>query len=136
MAASRNSIISANSRQVVGKSPITSGLAMTYRRLTSKYGVEDRTYSSWIGFVALRTAGANSQGYDADRNAWKVGFTSRIRAADNSPTPQLKPGDQITDDSGTVWNVEGVLSSGPGTIAYSVKRDRSLMGDMDRKGGG
>lgn len=135
MSISRNSIIAANSRQVVGKSPITSGVTMTYRRLTSKYGVEDRTYGSWIGFVALRTAGANSESFDADRNAWKVAFTSRIRTPDNNPTPQLKQGDQITDDIGIVWNVEGILSSGPGTIAYSVKRDRSLMADMDRKGG-
>jgi|SRR6185369_15589257 len=132
---SRNSVIAANSRQVVGKSLITSGVAMNYRRLTSKYGVEDRAYDGWLVFTALRTAGANNESFDPDRNAWKAAFTSRIRAADNMPNPQLKQGDQITDETGTVWNVEGVLSSGPGTVAYSVKLDRSLMADMDRKGG-
>lgn len=135
MAASRNSIIAANSRQVVGKSPITSGTSMYYRRLTSKYGVENRAYGNWLVFMALGSAGANSQAFDADRNAWKAGYTSRIRAADNNPSPELKQGDQIKDTSNTIWNVEGVLSSGPGTVAYSVKRDRSLMADADRKGG-
>lgn len=133
----RFEVIAANSRQVVGQSAQTSGRVMQYRRLTSDKGVEPRVYTDWEEFTALPTAGQNTEVFDADRGAHKSAFTSRIRAADDDPSPPLTQGDQVLDPvDSSVWAVMGQGSSGPGTIAYTLTRDRPLMADQgDRKGG-
>ena len=132
---SRFDHIAANSRKVVGQSSETSGIVLQFRRLTSDYGIEPRTYSDWEEFTALPTSGMNAEVFDVDRGGHRLAYTARIRAADDSRTPLLKQGDQIVNAQDLVWAVMGVGSSGPGTVAYSVSKDRMLMGDQDRKGG-
>lgn len=118
------------------------GLSETwqYRLLTSKTS-EAPTYSEWVDVVGLASGGNNSQEYDPDRQMFKNVKTSRFRTAEsaildsNQDPVQLKNGDQLKDGDDVVWAVSGISSSGPGTLSYSLTRERALKTDADRKGG-
>jgi hypothetical protein len=132
---SRNDVIAANSRRVVGNYSESSGTPFQARRLTSDYGVEPRAYSDFFSFFGLLSSGGNSEAYNPDRSAHTITYTARLRTADDSPTPALKQGDQVLDADGILWAVMGAPTSGPGTIAYSLERQGPLLADGDRKGG-
>jgi hypothetical protein len=132
----RNDIIKANSRSVVNDS--TNSLAETwnFRRLTSKYGEDPRTYDAdWTEFQGLGTRDANTEQYDDRRQVWYRSNTNFVRAPDNLPSPKLKNGDQVKDPNGSVFAVVGVSSSGPGTIQYALTREEFLYADAERGGG-
>jgi hypothetical protein len=132
----RNDIIKANSRNVVNDSPNSLAETWSFRRLTSNYGADPRTYDAdWTEFQALGTRDANSEQYDDKRQVWYRANTNFVRAPDNNPSPKLKNGDQMKDPNGLVFAVVGVSSSGPGTIQYALTREEFLYADAERGGG-
>lgn len=132
---SRYAQIESNSRAVLRSD--ANGLATTwhYRRLTSDPGVEPRTYTDWEEFAVLPTAGQHVEKFDQDRSTFSQASAQRVRCPDDEVVPPLEQGDQVKDDHDDVWAVMGVSSSGPGSVAYAVERDKGLMADGDRKGG-
>lgn len=133
----RNEIISANSRAVVGSSSFTIGVEGGYqlRRLTSKITASPRTYSDWEDFTGLQTRGQHSQQFDPERNEFSRVATGFVRCPDDAPSPILTQGDQIKDADGMTWAILGVSSSGPGTVLYAYGREDILLGDALRGGG-
>lgn len=132
---SRFDVIRDNSRLVLRSDANGLSTVWQYRRLTSVLGVEPRTYSEWVEFDALPTSGQHSENYDADRSTFTQNSVQRIRCPDDEISPPLEQGDQVQDTDGAVWAIMGIGSSGPGSIAYSITRDTSLLADGDRKGG-
>ena len=107
-----------------------------YRRLTSPYGVEPRTYSTgWNKMGGLPTGQAFRQFYDENSKQWRQGQFQRFRMPDNDPLPWLSLGDQLQDPGQAVWAVVEQPTSGPGTVAFTIERDLQLYGDAGRKGG-
>lgn len=104
-----------------------------YRKLTSKPSAEPRTYDEWYDIVGLPSQGKTSQIFDEKKGVYKNYSNMSFRTADTEPS--LEPGDQVMETTGRVWNVIGVLSSGPGSIAYSLGREIGVMASRDRKGG-
>jgi hypothetical protein len=127
--------IRGNSQAVIASA---SGLGRIweYRRLTSNRAVEPRTYGVWTPFIALDTGGRAQQEYDEQRRGFMDVQVLQLRAMDSDPSPRLTPGCQVRVAGETeVWAVMGVNSSGPGTLAYTLKRDLPLLQDENRKGG-
>ena len=123
-------------REVVGTSSRSLGTTWSFRRMTSAYGIEPRTYDAvWMLFTGLGTAGSFQELYDQDRREWRRAEVQRLRSADNEILPPLKNGDQVKDAEGAVWAVVGSPTSGPGSVAYTLERDKPLLADQDRKGG-
>jgi len=132
----RNDIIKANSRSVLNDSPNSLSETWQFRRLTSNYGEDPRTYDvDWTDFYALGTRDTDSEQFDDARSVWYRSSMNFVRATDDSPTPKLKQGDQVKDPNGVVFAVSGVSSSGPGTIQYALTREEFLYADANRGGG-
>lgn len=104
-----------------------------YRKLTSKASAEPRTYGDWLDITGLFSQGKTSQVFDVEKNVYKDFTNASFRTADTEPA--LDIGDQVMDSAGLSWAVAGVLSSGPGSIAYSMAREIGLIASRDRKGG-
>lgn len=132
---SRFDHIQENSRAVLRSDANGLSVVWQYRRLTSVVGVEPRTYADWRDFDALPTSGQHTENYDQDRATFAQAASQRIRCPDDEISPPLEQGDQVKDPRDAVWAIVGIGSSGPGSIAYSITRDTSLLADGDRKGG-
>jgi hypothetical protein len=132
---SRFDQIQSNSRAVLRSDSTGLSTVWQYRRLTSNPGVEPRTYTDWEDFDTLPTSGQHTESYDGDRATFTQSASQRIRSPDDEIVPPLEQGDQVKDPAEVVWAVMGVGTSGPGSIAWSITRDTSLMADGDRKGG-
>jgi len=135
MSQSRFDLIAANSRMVLRSEGIGLSVTWEYRRLTSDYGVEPRTYDDWTEFACLPTSGQHVETFDGNREVFRQDASQRIRSPDDEVSPQLVQGDQVKDPTGVTWAVTGVGSSGPGSVAYTIVRDTGLLADGDRKGG-
>lgn len=126
--------IQARLRTVVSQQRLGLG-TWQFRRLTSPYGNEPRQYSAWSRMDGLPTGQAFRQVFDENRQQWRQGFFQRFRTPDDSPLPWLSLGDQLLDPGQMVWAVVEQPTSGPGTVAYTLERQTSLLADQNRKGG-
>ncbi len=120
---------------VVGVSPYSIGEYWEYRLLTSKPSADPRTYGDWDAIHGISTQGAETQTYDEDRKVFKKYMNSSFRYQTGSLTKAVRIGDQVKDPEGLVWDIVGMLSSGPGTIALNIGREIALISGPDRKGG-
>ncbi len=133
---SRLDEIKSNSRNVVNGSSVALSETWEFRRLTSDFGTDPRTYTDWDEMQALPTRDTHSQQYDDLRQAHFRMGVQFLRCTDDSPSPQLKQGDQVRkDENSPVFAVSGVSSSGPGTIQYALTREEFLYADGQRGGG-
>lgn len=118
-------------RLVLSKDALTD--IWQYRKLTSKQSATPRIYGEWYDIVGLSSQGKTTQVFDTEKNVYKNFSNLSFRTADTEPV--LVSGDQIMSNDGVVWNVTGVLSSGPGSVAYSLARELGVGANPDRKGG-
>lgn len=118
-------------RRVLAKDALTD--IWQYRKLTSKQSATPRVYGDWYDIVGLSSQGKTTQIFDTEKNVYKNYSNMSFRTADTEPS--LTAGDQVMENSGLVWHVVGVLSSGPGSIAYSLARELGVGANPDRKGG-
>ncbi len=109
--------------------------AVQYRTLTSGYGVEPRTYSSWVTIAAVVTQQANTQEFDDNRGTFKRMDRIKIRTSD---AVALITGAQFrfaTSDA-QIWAMESRTSTGPGSTMYTATRDLpTISSGGDRHGG-
>ena len=121
--------ISAAARQVI------SDLSETwkYRKRTST-GAASEAFTPLTDFACHPTNRTSSETWDEEHRAWIKRDRMRIRVRDDS-TP-LVPGDQVFDLSGAAWAVVGVLSCGPGSIAYDITKESALMQQVVSRHGG
>jgi hypothetical protein len=122
-------VIRDNSRATVGL------LAETWqsRLLTSSPAAETRTWGAWGDVQVHASNDRSQQTYNALAGDYRRQSSQRVRISD--ATAKLREGDQLKDPAGLIWNVAGIGSSGPGTVAYDLTLDTPLLQEAERGGG-
>jgi hypothetical protein len=105
-------------REVVSSGALADACA--YKHRTSLPGVTptyDATYTTIYGLV---TGVVTVDEYDDRGKIYRRVSRGRFRVSDNATA--LFPGDLLRDVDSLIWDIEPVVSSGPGSIAYGISR--------------
>jgi hypothetical protein len=101
-----------------------------YRRLTSGPVADPRTYGSWTAATVHASARTWVEQYDDSGKSHGRVEQQQVRQSD--AVADLKPGDQFKDPDAVEWAITAIASSGVGTKAYTIQRQKNLKAGPDR----
>ncbi len=105
-----------------------------YRRLTSRPGVEPRTYGTTTSTTALVSNLTTVQEYDQHLQSYIN--AQRITVRFPGSVAELVQGDQVLLPDGSSWAILELLSTGQDTNRYMCGKDVATLASGGDRGGG